>query len=259
MAGPRSFLVAILLLAGCAAEQPTPAAPPPPPPDLGPLPPFVGGNPDAPVSVQGSITLSDVPPAPRPPYRYDATHPPRLTIPRDTDFFTDPERHVRWAFVSIVRGLEGRAFDAPAERLEIRIKAYRFWPHVAGVRTGQDIRFVNHDEDFHNVHALPFDNKEFNLGLPAKGTVAIKRFSTPERLLKIKDDVHPWEWIWIGVVEHPFFAVTGPDGRFELRGLPPGTYTLAVWHERCHPVERTLEIKAGDPRTEDVALDLRKN
>ena len=65
--------------------------------------------------------------------------------------------------------------------------------------------------------------------------------------------------LWLGVVEHPFFAVTGPDGRYELRGLPPGTYTLAVWQERCCRVERSIEIKAGETRTEDFALDLLKN
>jgi hypothetical protein len=255
--GRRRLLLAALLLAGCEAAPPAAPAPPQPPPDLGPSPPSVGGIPQAPPSVRGSVTLLGEPPAPRPWYRSETTQPPRLRIPRDNDFFAD--RRVRWAFVSIVRGLEGRSFDAPAERPEIRISGYRFWPRVVGVRTGQDFRVLNEDDDLHNVHALPFANGEFNLGMPRKGLDTVRRFSVPEQMVAIIDDIHPWQKVWLGVVEHPFFAVTGPDGRFELRGLAPGTYTLGVWHERCYRVERTLEIKAGETRTEDFALDLRKD
>lgn len=259
MVGWRRSVLIALLLAGCVPAEPAPVAPPQPSPDLGPLPSRVGGIAGAPVSIQGSVTLSGPPPPPHRPYRYKYTNPPLVDIPRDRDIFTDEERHLRWVFVAIARGLEGRSFDPPAERLEIRLTAHRFWPHVVGVRTGQGFRILNEDDDFHNVHALPYDNKEFNLSLPAKGTDAVKRFTVPERMVAIKDDIHPWERIWLGVVEHPFFAVTGPDGRFELRGLPPGTYTLAVWQERCYPVERTIEIKEGEIRTEDFALDLRKS
>ncbi len=70
----------------------------------------------------------------------------------------------------------------------------------------------------------------------------------------IKDDIHPWERIWMGVFEHPFFAVTGPDGRYELRGLPPGKYTLTLWQETFQSIDREIEIKPGAPLVVDFAL-----
>ena len=74
-------------------------------------------------------------------------------------------------------------------------------------------------------------------------------------MVLIKDDVHPWMRMWVGVVEHPFFAVTGADGAFEFRGLPPGEYTIQVWHERYVGVSREIVVKEGSPLREDFELD----
>ena len=95
----------------------------------------------------------------------------------------------------------------------------------------------------HNVHGLPFANREFNFGI-FKGQAMQRTFAKPE-IFKVKCDVHGWMAAWIGVFDHPYFAMTDADGRFTIKGLPPGKYTLEVWHERLKgpPAEITVEGK----------------
>ena len=98
-------------------------------------------------------------------------------------------------------------------------------PRVVGVRVGQPLEIVNSDPTLHNVHALPMANQEFNQGQPFQGIRMTKTFTAPEVMVRFKCDVHGWMAAYVGVVAHPFFAVTDADGTFEMKGLPPGTYT----------------------------------
>jgi hypothetical protein len=72
-----------------------------------------------------------------------------------------------------------------------------------------------------------------------------KQFTTPEVMVKVKCDIHPWMSAWVGVLEHPFHAVTGPDGNFKIEGLPAGKYTIEVWHEKYKVVSQEVEVKAA--------------
>ena len=87
--------------------------------------------------------------------------------------------------------------------------------------TGQPLDIVSSDATLHNVHAAAKANTAFNLGMPAPGTRYTRTFDRPE-IVPFKCDVHPWMRAWVAVVPHPFFAVTGADGRYEIRGLPAG-------------------------------------
>lgn len=244
----------VLLLAGCGPSayvlSPQEAALP----DLGPPPPAVGGILDAAPTVRGVVRLTIEPPAVR--VVEWSTCKPLIsrTVPSEASV-VDPEGHLRWAFVAVTRGLENRPFESPKEAVPIAIRGHRFWPHVVGLRVGQDFRIVDLEDHLYDVHAYPFDNQEFNLGLTARGMDTRRRFPKPERMVLIKDDVHPWMRMWVGVIGHPYFAVTGPDGAFELRGLPPGRYTIEVWHERYVGVSREIEVKEGAVLREDFDLD----
>ena len=71
-------------------------------------------------------------------------------------------------------------------------------------------------------------------------------------MVPFKCDVHPWMFAWVGVVDHPFFAVTGADGSFSLEGLPPGTYTIEAWHESLGAQTQTVTI--GEQETGDITF-----
>jgi hypothetical protein len=98
---------------------------------------------------------------------------------------------------------------------------------------------------------VPFDNDEFNKGETA-GMKITQTFTKPETMVKIKCDVHPWMASYVGVMSHPFFAVSGADGAFTVRSLPPGKYTLAAWHEKFGT--KTTEVTVGPRQTQNVTF-----
>ena len=104
-------------------------------------------------------------------------------------------------------------------------------PRVFGVMVGQSIDILNSDPTLHNVHAQPTVNGEFNKGQPVQGSHMTQVFTAPEVMVHLKCDVHPWMSSFVGVVAHPFFAVSAADGSFTIPGVPPGEYELTVWHE----------------------------
>jgi uncharacterized protein (DUF2141 family) len=111
---------------------------------------------------------------------------------------------------------------------------------VVGVQAGQDVEIRNSDPTLHNVHAMSKDNPAFNIAQPKKGMTTTRKFTHAETF-KVKCEVHPWMSAYIAVFNHPYFAVTGEDGSFSLKSLPPGEYTLEAWHERYGT--RTAKVK----------------
>lgn len=148
------------------------------------------------------------------------------------------------AFVFVSQGLEGRRYEPPTQPAILNQQGCMYRPHVLGMMVDQPLNLTNSDATLHNIHALPKaeGNKEFNLGMSRPGVEVTKTFEKPEIMVKIKCDVHPWMLAYIGVVEHPFFAVTDVDGSYEIPRLPAGTYTLAVWHETFGTQSRTLTL-----------------
>jgi plastocyanin len=125
----------------------------------------------------------------------------------------------------------------------------RFRPRVLGARAGQAVEIVNADPLLHSVHALAKRGRGFNAAMPPRERPwSIERiFTKPEVMVRVRCDVHPWMAAWIGVLDHPFFAVTGPDGTFSLPLPPPGRYVLGAWHEVLGELEREIAVdgKAG--------------
>lgn len=154
-------------------------------------------------------------------------------------------------FVYVKSGLEARAFAIPSP-ITIEQSGCRYRPHVAGAMVGQMVRFVNSDSTTHNIHPNPKNNREWNESQMPQGPPVEKTFAHPETMMQVKCNQHPWMTMYLNVVNSPFFAVTGADGRFEIAGLPPGDYTLGFVQERLGTREVKISLRAKENATVDV-------
>jgi plastocyanin len=155
-------------------------------------------------------------------------------------------------FVHVKDGLGNYSFDVPAEPVKVDQKGCHYVPHVFGVRAGQPLEVGNSDETMHNVHALADVNREMNKSTPRAGTSVTFNFTAPEVMIAFKCDVHSWMNAYAGVVSHPYFSVTKSGGRFEMKGLPAGTYTVEAWHEKLG--RQTQQVTLGERESKDVTF-----
>lgn len=155
-------------------------------------------------------------------------------------------------FVYVKDGLGNYAFDVPTEPVKLDQDGCIYTPRVLGVRVGQPLSVSNSDPAPHNVHAAAKVNQQVNTSQPFKGMVYTHSFSTREVMVPFKCDIHPWMMAYVGVVEHPYFAVTARDGTFSLRDLPPGTYTVEAWHEKLGT--RTASVTVGEHESKELSF-----
>jgi plastocyanin len=155
-------------------------------------------------------------------------------------------------FVYIKDGLGNKyLFDTPTEPVKMEQKGCHYVPHVLGIRVAQPLQIVNADSTMHNVHGLPKANREFNFSQPVPMTSSVT-FTTKEVMVPFKCDVHAWMHSYIGVVDHPYFAVTANGGTFDLRTVPPGTYTVEAWHEKLGTQSQTVTL--GDKEKKEITF-----
>lgn len=150
------------------------------------------------------------------------------------------------ALVYVSHGLEGKQFAMPSEVVEVDQEGCMYHPHVMGVRTHQEVAFLNSDDVLHNVRADAELNQSFNISMPNKDSRMTKSFGKAEVAVHVKCNLHPWMGAYIGVFDHPYFAVTDETGAFELTSLPPGTYELTVWHETLGTTQQTVTVSERD-------------
>ena len=148
-------------------------------------------------------------------------------------------------FVYVKRGLDGKSFPAPTEPARIEQKGCQYTPHVLGLRAGQALEIINSDSTLHNIHAWPSKNTPFNLGQPRQGMRSTRTFESPEVMVPLRCDVHSWMNGYIGVVDHPFFAITGDGGTFAIEALPPGDYVLEAWHEKLGVQTQNIKVTSN--------------
>jgi plastocyanin len=154
-----------------------------------------------------------------------------------------------------IKKAEGQelAGEVPSEPAVLDQKGCMYEPHVVAMMAGQEMVVKNSDAFLHNVHALSTVNPPFNFGQPTKDEEGKKLGADApkaEEYFRVKCDVHPWMSAYIGVFEHPYFAVTKEDGTYEIdaKGLADGEYTLTFWHEKFAsetPVEEKITVKDG--------------
>jgi plastocyanin len=238
---------ATLAVAGCARER---AEPPRSARTPTPLDPGASGT------ITGHVRFTGEPPPPRRvPVVSDPTcaaaHPDGLDV---TDVRT-LDGMLADAFVYVAHGLEDRVFAVPETAVVVDQRGCLYVPRVAGAQVGQRIEFVNSDDTLHNVHGAPTLSKPWNFGLAfpgARRAVVIEHAEVP---VAVECDVHPWMRAALGVVDHPYFAVTDLDGAFTLAHVPAGRYVVAAWHPRLAPAEHTIDVAPGGTVTIDLVLD----
>lgn len=162
------------------------------------------------------------------------------------------------AFVYVKDSLADYTFDLPKAAVAVDQKGCHYTPRIFGVRVGQAVDISNSDPTLHNVHSLPMVNREFNIGQPEQGSHMTQVFTAPEVMVRLKCDVHSWMTAYGGVMTHPFYAVTTPDGAFSMSGLPPGDYELAVWHEKLGTLSQKVTIGASQTQTANFTLSATK-
>jgi len=144
--------------------------------------------------------------------------------------------------IFIKDGLPAKTYEAPKQKLLFDQKGCEYSPHVLGIMVGQELDIKNSDPTLHNVHSLSKLNPQFNRAQPIQNMVMTEKFDKVETF-KVKCEVHPWMNAYIGVFNNPYFAVTGDDGSFTLKGVPAGEYTIEAWQEKYG--SQTAKVKVG--------------
>ncbi|HTM26603.1 MAG TPA: carboxypeptidase regulatory-like domain-containing protein [Vicinamibacterales bacterium] len=154
--------------------------------------------------------------------------------------------------VWVSKGLPaGKTYPVPKTPVTIDQNGCQYKPHVMGVMAGQTYRILNSDGLLHNIHTLPKVNASYNKGMPPTYKEAETTFAKPEPVFPVKCDVHPWMQAYVAVFPHPFFSVTGTDGKYTISGLDPGTYEITAWHERLGMKTATVTVAATGSKTQD--------
>jgi plastocyanin len=206
----------------------------------------------------GTIMLNGEVPKP---LRYDMTADPvcmeHNPEPVYVDTLLTSNQRLLNVFIYVKGGetLQAHRFEVPDSEVVLAHKNCSFSPHVLGIRVGQRLSIVNSDATVHNTHPTPRLNREWNQSQGVGSAAIVKTFDHPEQFIPIKDNQHPWQRAFLGVFDHPFFAVSDAFGNYEIRGLPPGNYKLVAWHEQLGEKEIELTVVGGENRRVDFTFD----
>jgi len=181
----------------------------------------------------------------------DCAHAPPVVA---EDYVVATDGQVAWAFVYVSSGPGLEGHDRPRGAATLDQIGCRYEPHVMGMRAGQKLQVRNRDKVRHNPYFFTMRKEVgFYTGGPPDRDIE-RTFDRPEVMVGVICDIHPWEKAWVGVLDHPFFAVTDGAGRYTISGLPPGKYRLEVWHEKYRSESALVEVSAGEVSTADLVL-----
>lgn len=217
--------------------------------------------------ITGTVTLSGTPPAEKAitPLKDDPTCGKLVSeVPTTRFYVTGPNKELADVVV-MLKGVTGKSAGASAKPAVLDQKGCLYIPQILAIQTGQKLVVKNSDPALHNVHANPTADKnsaanagKLNQAQMQGGPDLNYTFPAAENFLKFQCDVHPWMFAWVTVVDSPYFAVTGKDGKFTIKDVPPGKYTVTALHRKAAltGVDKEVEVKDGSA-TVDFALEVK--
>ena len=158
-------------------------------------------------------------------------------------YVTGQDSSLADVLVSITAGLPRKNWPVPRHPVTLRLRGCIYENHVVGVQTEQTLRVSNLDNILHNVHNMPERNPEKSLAMLPRARDLEYTFAEPESFMRFKCDVHPWEFAYVNVMEHPFFAISDANGNFAINGLPPGKYTLQAHHRKAGVQQKQITVE----------------
>ena len=215
--------------------------------------------PDAPkgtASIKGVVKLTGTAPA-------DTTIPPAdmaATDPICAKLHTEPAKLQEYVigsdgsvgnvFVYVKAGIG--ASKPPSDAVTMDQQGCLYHPKVYGIQTGQTLKITSSDDTSHNVNCQAKQNRKFNRGFATKGQSYETKFVKPEVLVTFKCDIHPWMYGYAGVVDNPFYSVSGENGTFEIKNLPAGKYTIEAVHAKLGTqTSQEITVADGEAKTVD--------
>jgi plastocyanin len=245
-------LCGLLLLAACTkkentepssnttAEQQAPAAPAVTPID-----------PATAATISGTVKFDGTAPKPA---KIDMSQDPACKGMNEAESIVVTDGDLANVFVYVKDGLGNRTFDVPKDPVVLDQSGCKYHPHVLGVMAGQTVQIKNDDQTTHNIHPTPKDNREWNESQPPSSPAIEKNFAREEVMLPVKCNQHPWMKMYISVVKSPFYAVTDKSGKYEIKGLPPGDYTIAFVQEKLGEQDQKVTVAAKETKTVDQSF-----
>jgi plastocyanin len=203
------------------------------------------GGPVAPDSITGKVTYSGAPPVLKK-IKMDADpfcasqHPEG---PVSQDVLLNPDKTLQNVLVYVKSGLPATQYPVPATAVQVDQKGCIYTPRVVVAMVNQPISFANSDATKHHVQAMAEMNPEWVISEDAGSAAQVTKFAKPEIGMLVICHLHPWMRMFVNVMTNPYFALTGKDGAFTLKGLPPGDYTIEAWHEKFGT--QTMKVKVG--------------
>ena len=207
-------------------------------------------------TITGTVKFSGTPPPPMP-ITFGAEKQCALahgTTPANVeDVVINGNGTVRDVLIYVTGEVPGQ-YATPTEPLVFEQRGCLFVPHVGAVMVGQPVEVRNDDPILHNVRTQSKLGQSFNIAQPTQGMKTTKKLLKPEIGIPLKCDVHFWMTGYLHVLAHPFFAVTGPDGVFTIKGLPAGTYTLEAWHGKLGTKQLTVTVNGEESQSVEFTL-----
>jgi len=200
--------------------------------------------------ITGLVTLNGPPPAEKeitPLMENPDCAKMHATTPTTHFYVVGPNHELADAVVSL-KGVTGKSTGASAPPVVLDQKGCLYTPQILAIQTGQKLIVKNSDPCIHNVHATPAvpGNPESNQVQMPGGADLNFAYAQPEMFLRFKCDVHPWMFAWVSVFDSPYFCVSDKDGKFVIKNVPPGKYTVEAAHRKLGAQTQDVEVKDGD-------------
>jgi plastocyanin len=232
-------------LFGCSKSQPSSEQP-----AAAPRAATVSVDPSTAGTIVGGVTLKGLPAKMKP---LDMTADPGCpTGQQSAEVVVANRGKLANVFVYVKEGLPQGNFAVPSEPVVLDQKGCRYSPHMLGIMSGQPLKVTNTDTADHNIHDMPSKNQAFNESQMPTDKPITKTFATPEMMIPVQCNQHPWMRAYINVMSNPYFAVSAADGSYEIKNLPPGEYTIAAVHEKFG--EQTMKVKVGPKESAKAAF-----